>query len=295
MIPRCSRTAVERAAKGMMGVYYNENDPYAAQWLCNLISAGLLPAGIVDCRDIRDVRSTDVKDFKQCHFFAGIGGWPLALRLAGWPETRPVWTGSCPCQPFSIAGRRKGTSDKRHLWPDWFRLIGECRPSAIFGEQVASPDALKWFDAVSIDLERSGYAIGAADLCAAGLGAPHIRQRLWFVAEPVMQQRNGGRLEEARWGQSSDCGGMGVPDSAGSQPGHEASSNHRHGGAPQSTSWTNCEWLPCTDGKSRPTKPGLFPLAHGIPSRVGRLRAYGNAVVPQVAAEMIKAYMARHT
>jgi len=72
--------------------YYNENDKFAAAWLKELIYAGHLPAGDVDTRSIRDVRPDDLKDYTQCHFFAGIGGWSLALKLAGWPSSRPVWT-----------------------------------------------------------------------------------------------------------------------------------------------------------------------------------------------------------
>ena len=92
---------------GMNYHYYNENDPYAAQWLRNLMAAGHIPEGCVDTRSILDVQPEDLAVFTQCHFFAGIGGWPLALRLAGWPVDKPVWTGSCPCQPFSVAGKRK--------------------------------------------------------------------------------------------------------------------------------------------------------------------------------------------
>ena len=114
-----------------------------------------------------------------CHFFAGIGVWSYALRLAGWPDNRPVWTGSCPCQPFSSAGKGAGFTDERHLWPEFFRLIRECRPATVFGEQVASKDGLAWLDLVQNSLESAGYACGALDTCAAGVGAPHIRQRLY--------------------------------------------------------------------------------------------------------------------
>ena len=163
-------------------IYLNEIDPFCVEWLRNLIKEGHLPDGIVDDRSIEDVTPADLAGFDQCHFFAGIGLWPLSLQRAGVPSTRRLWTGSCPCQPFSAAGEGKGFADERHLWPAWNYLIGQCRPQLIFGEQVASKDGLGWLDLVSADLEGQGYAIGANDLCAAGFGAFHIRQRLWFVA-----------------------------------------------------------------------------------------------------------------
>ena len=135
-----------------MTAYYNENDPYAAQWLRNLIARGLIAPGDVDDRDIHDVRPDDLVGYDQCHWFAGIAGWSLALRMAGWPDGRPVWTGSCPCQPFSQAGQRKGFDDARHLWPVWSRLISERRPATIFGEQVARASA--WLALVRGDLEE---------------------------------------------------------------------------------------------------------------------------------------------
>jgi site-specific DNA-cytosine methylase len=163
--------------------YYNEHDAFAAAWLRELIKAGLISDGEVDERDIQQVEPGDLRGFTQCHFFAGIGVWSYALRNAGWPDDLAVWTGSCPCQGFSASGKRGGFSDQRHLWPAWFRLIAECRPDTVFGEQVASKDGLAWFDVVSADLEGAGYAVGAADTCAAGFGAPHIRSRLYFVAD----------------------------------------------------------------------------------------------------------------
>jgi DNA (cytosine-5)-methyltransferase 1 len=177
--------------------YYNEFDPYAAQWLRNLIDAGHIARGEVDTRSIKDVRASDLTGFVQCHFFAGLGGWSHALRLARWPEDRPVWTGSCPCQPFSAAGTQKGTADDRHLWPVWFNLIRECRPDVIFGEQVEAAINHGWLDLVQSDLEREGYACGAVGIPAAGVGAPHIRQRLWFVADA---QHDGGRAKLASRG-----------------------------------------------------------------------------------------------
>ena len=167
----------------MARAYYNEIDPYAAAWLRELIRQGLIAEGDVDERSIVDVRPGDIRGYTQCHFFAGIGVWSYALRLAGWPDDRPVWTGSCPCQPFSAAGRGNGFADERHLWPYFHYFISQLRPSVVFGEQVASKDGLAWLDLVQADLEGTGYACGAVDLCAAGVGAPHIRQRLWFVAE----------------------------------------------------------------------------------------------------------------
>jgi DNA (cytosine-5)-methyltransferase 1 len=171
-----------------MTAYYNENDEIAAAWLKELIKEGLICAGHVDQRSIEEIEPSDLEGYDQCHFFAGIGVWSYALRNAGWSDDIRVWTGSCPCQSFSASGKREGFDDKRHLWPAWFRLIEKCRPDVIFGEQVASKDGLAWFDVVSADLERAGYAVGAADLCAAGLGAPHIRQRLYIVADATSGQ-----------------------------------------------------------------------------------------------------------
>lgn len=163
-----------------MSAYYNEFDPFAAAWLRELIKAGHIAPGDVDERSIKDVKADDLRGYTQCHFFAGIGVWSHALRSAGWSDERPVWTGSCPCQPFSAAGKGGGFDDERHLWPDFFRLIAECRPDVVLGEQVASKDGLGWLDLVYADLEGADYAVGAVDTCAAGFGAPHIRQRLYW-------------------------------------------------------------------------------------------------------------------
>jgi DNA (cytosine-5)-methyltransferase 1 len=163
------------------GAYYNEFDPFAAEWLRRLILFGHIAPGDVDERSIEDVNPDDLRGYTQCHFFAGIGVWSYALRRAGWPDDRPVWTGSCPCQPFSAAGKGGGVDDERHLWPHFHHLIRECRPGVVLGEQVASKDGLGWLDLVHADLEGENYAFAAVDLCAAGFGAPHIRQRLWWV------------------------------------------------------------------------------------------------------------------
>ncbi len=118
-----------------MATMYNEIDQFASEWLGNLIMAGELPQGTVNTCSIKELSGADCGE--TTHLFAGIGGWPLALRLAGWPDERAVWTGSCPCQPYSAAGKGKGDADERNLWPEMYRLIRECRPAVIFGEQVA--------------------------------------------------------------------------------------------------------------------------------------------------------------
>ena len=391
---------------GQKWAYYNEIDPYAAEWLRSLIRSGHIADGIVDERSISDVRPDELQEFTQCHFFAGIGVWSYALRSAGWEDDRPVWTGSCPCQPFSGAGNRKGMADKRHLWPHWFHLIEQCRPSTVFGEQVASKDGLGWIDLVQADMEGADYAIGAFDLCSAGFGAPHIRQRLWFVADTDDTRRQGwisGRSDTERQDQHGHVGRdsatdrMGNADDSGSQGSGETgvgqgveqsgsqstrtgtdgrvddtigdgrnargigdhgrnvgeqsdpvvedgrvgnaqhdgqSTSSKQGGDDQDASddakeqivsvqfegasvtrddrscnggeggsdtqarayetngfWSDADWLLCRDGKWRPVRPQSFPLVDGATARVGRLRAYGNAITAQVAQGLIESYM----
>ncbi|MBP7638734.1 MAG: DNA cytosine methyltransferase [Kiritimatiellae bacterium] len=376
--------------------YYNEIDPYAADWLENLIRAGHIAPGVVDRRSIVDVAPSDLAGFTQCHFFAGVGVWSLALRQTGWRDDWRIWTGSCPCQPFSAAGKGVGFDDERHLWPAWHYLVEQCRPPVVIGEQVASADALVWWDLVQADLEATDYSAGAADLCAAGVGAPHIRQRLWWAgyanegrsgrhgravlgsqgsagwglrgefggaesagAVGELAYGGGARLEgrpraeranECLAGQSGLVGGMaddgflgtqrgaiargrdsrsdaqqragssgsgvvgGMADDDGSQHAllrprqddpvedlwggsagglerHVAGRHEGQSGGALAGFWANAEWIPCRDGKWRPVEPGTFPLAHGAPARVGRLRAYGNAIVAPLAAEWVRVVM----
>jgi DNA (cytosine-5)-methyltransferase 1 len=324
---------------GKSFAYYNEIDQYAAQWLRNLIDAGHIAPGVVDERSIEEVQADELKEFTQCHFFAGIGGWSLAARLAGWADDEPLWTGSCPCQPFSAAGKRSGVDDERHLWPVFFRLIAQCRPPAVAGEQVASRLGYQWLAGIRSDLESEGYAVGAVDLCAASVGAPHIRQRMWWVADAGSVEPWQGRVARGEKSKGQQCGaGFGVgssacngrladasnggrawqeperreawcePDRSGGWMGnadHEGSQGHgrlerldgpqgRQGslgrsGPPSMDSWQGA-LIPCADGKARRIESSIEPLAHGVPGRVGRLRAYGNAIVPQVAAEVLKAW-----
>ncbi|AST28959.1 DNA cytosine methyltransferase [Ralstonia pseudosolanacearum] len=373
-----------------MGAYYNEIDPYAAAWLRNLIAAGHIAPGDVDERDIQDVRPEDLRGYKQHHFFAGVGVWSLALRRAGWPDDRLVWTGSCPCQPFSQAGKGLAFADERHLWPAWYHLISECRPAVVLGEQVASNNADTWIDLVQDDMEAVGHAFGAVPFPAAGVGAPHIRDRLYWVAyadgsrsrrysravrrakaeinregsedgsnpDGFELGRTNGRLahslpagrtegrpfagnrspsglcvvggladtnggytgaeRQQRCGQQRqqpEDGGIGlglghaereglalgqrlarVPGAAsGTDPRQAVERAGIHvasGPGPTNGLWRDADWLLCRDGRWRPVEPGAFPLAHGAPARVGRLRAYGNAICASAAQAFIESVMA---
>lgn len=423
----------------MTRAYYNEIDPVAAQWLRNLIAAQHIAPGDVDERSIEDVKPEDLHGYTQCHFFAGVGVWSYALRRANWPDDRPVWTGSCPCQPFSAAGKGASFNDERHLWPDFFHLIEKCRPAVIFGEQVASKDADPWIDLVQTDMEALGYAFGAVPFPSASVGAPHIRDRLYWVANAKLRRRKRltqqhpstilspmdgaqsawqpvsthsastvGRLANdncsgceqrcegcailGRWQTAqSDSGTKRLADTNGRDASAErqqrsreqrqqqedgvaggladadgskcewrgacSEPSRRHGapygsnclsrmgnahhdgcatskitgsnGSPvlnresranlsrQSTGagrsqtvseastaigssptngfWRDVDWLSCRDGKWRPVEPGTFPLAHGATARMGRLRAYGNAINAEQATIFIQAAMSALT
>lgn len=297
-----------------MAAYYNEIDPYAAQWLRNLIEAGHIAPGVVDERSIEDVRPRDLAGFTQCHFFAGVGVWSLALRRAGWTDDVPVWTGSCPCQPFSSAGAGAGFEDARHLWPTFAWLIKQCKPPVVFGEQVASKAVEPWVDLVHADVEAMGYAFGAVPFPSAGVGAPHIRDRLFWVADSQSNGRQrAGELDKSSGRDGSPhlraVVGLGHPDHPRLEVGRgrldeffdsegwETSerspglSSFPSRAGPTNGLWAGADWISCRDNKWRPIKPGLKPLVDGSSSRVGRLRAYGNAINAEAATQFIGAYL----
>jgi DNA (cytosine-5)-methyltransferase 1 len=306
--------------------FYNEHDPFAAAWLRELIKAGHIAPGVVDQRSIEDISPDELIPYTQCHFFAGIGVWSYALRRAGWPDDKPVWTGSCPCQPFSTAGKRGGTTDERHLWPAFHHLISQRRPPVVFGEQVASKDGIAWLTSVSTDLEATGYDFAAADLCAAGIGAPHIRQRLYFVANAPDVRRQqpreatGAPLQRGRTERSGEQAQPGVQGELSrgfeglrglGNPGLEYASNdglqgqiqgrqdtqrevvHGQAGCDSPTNgfWSGADLVYCRDEVFRPIEPGTFPLVDGTSNSMGRLRGYGNALVAPVAELFISAVM----
>ncbi|MCG2854615.1 DNA cytosine methyltransferase [Klebsiella grimontii] len=304
--------------------YYNEIDPFAAQWLRNLIAAGHIAPGEVDERSIEDVTPDDLRGFTQCHFFAGIGVWSHSLRLAGWPDDKPVWTGSCPCQPFSAAGKGDGFADERHLWPHFFHLISERRPQHVFGEQVASGNANTWFDLVQADLEGVGYAFGLVPFTSAGVGAPHIRERAYWVANA--NNRVSDERETLRSGRDAVLDGSSINRLGNANvarleglSGNDGAAGREGATGPAAASglhlralevngfWRDADWLFCRDGKWRPVEPGTFPLVDGASARmgrvepgvarvassnrVGRLKGYGNAINAQAAAAFIRAFM----
>ena len=262
--------------------YYNDFDPKICEWARELIRAKLVPDGEVDCRSIIDVQPEDLAGFSQCHFFSGVLGWPLALRLAGIPDDYTLWTGSAPCQPFSAAGKQKGTEDERHLWPEFYRLIQACRPPLIFGEQVASSLIVgpsgkaklgagkeaeeAWIDRVFADLEVAHYTCGAGDIPAASVGAPHIRQRLYWVADSNGKQIDAtdARGLHAESIGSGIAGGLGDAYRAGSQPGRQAAPANGYGCAVVANG--SVEWMEYaeSDGREqRRTESGGRGVASG--------------------------------
>jgi DNA (cytosine-5)-methyltransferase 1 len=367
----------------MSKAYYNEYVPEMAAWIRELIKEKLIPDGDVDTRSIVDVTTNDVKGYTQQHYFAGCAGWSIALRMAGWPDDRPVWTGSTPCQPWSTAGHNKGFKDERHLWPDFFRLIQAHKPSVLFCEQVSNKDSLAWLDVVLNNLEDEDYETIPISVPCCLVGAPHKRERLYIVADTFSQRREGRglqlqsresrieNLETSRRGAPSNVGNtnsargrrnsgsvlseegestgkwfkcrnitncaepegsaseLGNSDCAGLEERKDQSSNQgsklssarracspsfvergisgsartehdsRSPGIPEAEptagptngEWRIADWLYCTDGRWRCTEPNVPVLASKFPNRAHFVRGYGNAIVPALASEVIKAYM----
>lgn len=363
-----------------MRAFHNDIDPEAGAVLRQHVADGLIAPGVVDTRSIKDILPDDLASFTQCHFFAGGGLWSIAARMAGWPDWLPLWTGSCPCQPFSQAGKGAGRDDPRHLWPDFHRLIRARRPALVVGEQVASKAGRDWFDGVRADLEADDYACRAVDIPALAVDAPHERNRIYWIAvangdgrgcdgraeasqrrsieriaaewpsavdreHTAGERRREGRPEhEFRSGRSAiasaDAPGVTLGDAF--RPRLERHAGHDSGEAgralshrpvaatdggdladslrpgpsrtgrfaqPESalhdaldldednrlarsrngTFWSDAEWIICHDEKARRAKPGIRLLVDGFPGRVGIWRIAGNAIVPQLAAEVLRA------
>lgn len=245
--------------------FYNDNDPRICAWLRELVQGGLIPDGIVACRSITDIQPEELDGYTQCHFFCGIAGWPLALKLAGWPEHEPVWTGSCPCQPYSRVGRGIGDADPRNLWPVFRKLIEARKPARVFGEQVDGEAGRDWLAHVLLDLESADYQTAAAPLCSAGF-SNHVRPRLFWAAAHAPSQRIQGLEQAGNPGRARPWGARSTEDLQ-----------------------LVCE-SPFSPGPGWP-KPLLRAGDDGVCSRVVGCLGAGNAIDPQIASEFVKAFM----
>jgi len=244
------------------------------------------------------------RPLRHLDLFSGIGGFALAARIAGgfetigfseidpyassilnrhWPSVPnfgdirnvrdadcDIITGGFPCQPWSNAGRRKGQADDRHLWPEMLRVIADSRPTWVLGENVAGLASMA-LDSVLTDLEAQGYTATTLSIPAVALNGRHVRHRLWIIAHARCQHGNG---RENMRGAREQLGPM-------------------HADRPQAQSdirrWLQAAWN-TDDLRSRGNRNGL---SAGM-DRAARLKAIGNAIVPQVAAEILRAIRITH-
>ena len=266
--------------------------------------------------------------------FAGIGGFALAERWMGWETkvcveidpycqrilkhhfpkseihgdiktfdgtkyrgTIDLITGGFPCQPFSSAGKRKGTSDDRYLWPEMLRVIREVAPRWIVGENVRG--LVNWsgglvFEQVCADLEAEGYEVQPFILPACAVGAPHRRERIWFVAyfnkctegpsrtsAGTFEQRSYNNDEPKEWREQTEQR-------------FRCSDVLRNATDTNTGRFKECwpKWFTSrelTQDYGLTSEPGICRGDDGFPYRVDRLKALGNAIVPQVALQIFKA------
>lgn len=265
--------------------YYNDCDPVATHVLRELIARNVIAPGDVDDRSIKEVRPDELRGYRQVHLFAGAGGWSLAARIVGWEDTQEIWTGSPLCQPFSCAGRQEGANDERHLWPHFYRLANTRRPSLIVGEQVAGATGRDWFDGVATDLEGIGYACRAFDIAACSVNAPHIRQRLYWVATTDGLLAHAARAP--RQSSPKRHGFEGKLDKGRS----DSDKNSDRSSVSGSTPWDGAEWRPGTDGNLRRAQPDLRLMVDGLPGCMDANRLVGNSIVPFLATQVLGAIL----
>ena len=208
--------------------------------------------------------------------------WPKAKihgdikKLKG-SEIGPIHiiTGGFPCQPFSIAGNRKGKEDDRDLWPEMLRVITELRPAWVLGENVAGFIHLA-LDECLAGLESQGYACQSFSIPACGINAPHRRDRIFIVARDSYCSI-GRKIAEIPQGENSEPAGIcgydvcRIPTWAGGRSGKPTS------------------FIPPSE-----VEPGIYRMADGIPKRLDRLKCLGNAVVPQQVFPILKAIKDLH-
>ena len=275
---------------------------------------------------------------KGLSLFSGIGGLDLAFEWAGgqvaamceidkycqkvlhkhWPDvplfgdikelradnvgTVDIIYGGFPCQPFSVAGKQKGQSDSRYLWPEFSRLVGELRPRWVVGENV--PGILRLAaDDVCADLERQGYEVGIWDFEAAAVGARHRRERIFFVAHAGRSLQQGdvkrGYIQEETgkgnaltserpskiFAADTDCERCEEQQQSIKTKEAYKAVGCNSGGQPKSGMGRGINGFPdVLDGS-------ISPTINSISNRTNRLKALGNAVVPQQAYPIFKAIM----
>ena len=195
--------------------------------------------------------------------------------------------GGFPCQPHSISGKRKGAEDDRNLWPEFLRIVKEIRPAWVLAENVPGIVSL-YLDQVLSDLESAGYTCWPLNIPACAFNAPHIRKRIFVVAHTDSRTRShreitqGGECGQVGWTQEQarrcSC------DVADASCQFRNGSDDNRGCRPQplSQSGDSAEETQSFGGWWS-SEPDVGRVAHGIPDRVDRLRALGNAVVPQIA------------
>ena len=201
-----------------------------------------------------------------------------------------IITGGFPCQPFSVAGKQKGTSDDRHLWPEMFRIIKEFTPRWIIGENVKGLTNIEKgmvFESVCTDLEGEGYEVRAFNIPAAGVGAPHRRERIWIVASledsrrslrswSKFGEKDENEIRKRYADQHQRPGSTSESNVADASTGRRASQEgeiQTRGNGTEHQGW----WS---------TEPNVGRVANGVSGRVYRLRALGNSIVPQIATEI---------